>query len=61
MSSNHKRFVVLGRDLEFIYKQIESAKERLPHGTPVWNDLDRAEARFQSLALFAEEYRAKPK
>ena len=56
MRGHQRRFLVLGHDLEFIFRQIESAKERLPQDTPAWADLDRAEARFQTLALFAKEY-----
>ena len=56
MRGDQKRFVVRGRDLEFIFKRIESAKEGLQYGTPAWNDLDLAEARFQAMALFAKEY-----
>jgi hypothetical protein len=56
MRGDQRRFVVLGRDLEFIYKHIEAAKDHLESGTPARKDLDLAEARFQSMALIAREY-----
>jgi len=56
MRGDQKRYVVLARDLEFIYKQVVAAKGHLQCETPAWNALNLAETRFQTLALFGQEY-----
>lgn len=57
--TNDERIETQLRDIKYIAQQIKAAKRELKTNSPIWNLLDRAEARLMGLSMFTSLGRSK--